>query len=204
MPFSVEMYTEMGSHVNNTTIHAVFTIDTAVSIIHSNAIFRKTSPADSKSTSKESAYSATEFSSADSNEKEVEYVQPVKIVPSHEGDDVAAEFREEDAEQSEEAQPSLRHHSGQYRHQTAPVWDPHPEYEFQAFGQLFHFNLELDSGFVHPNIQVTHVFKNTTERNVQPRFKSNGCFYSGNVKGDNVSSISVNLCNGMSMKTVNR
>uniref|UniRef100_A0A8D8Q3J5 A disintegrin and metalloproteinase with thrombospondin motifs 9 n=1 Tax=Cacopsylla melanoneura TaxID=428564 RepID=A0A8D8Q3J5_9HEMI len=154
------------------------------------------SPADSKSSSKESAYSATEFSSADSSEKEVEYVQPVKIVPSHEGEDVAVEYRE-DVQQSGDSQPPVRHHSGQYRHQTAPVWDPHPEYEFQAFGQLFHINLELDSDFVHPNIQVTHVYKNTTERDVQPRFKSNGCFYSGSVQGDNLSSISVNLCNGM-------
>lgn len=49
----------------------------------------------------------------------------------------------------------VKHHSGQYRHKTASVWDPHPQYEFTAFGQLFHLMLVHDSKFVSPDIKVS-------------------------------------------------
>jgi len=49
----------------------------------------------------------------------------------------------------------VKHHSGQYRHKTASVWDPHPEYEFTAFGQLFHLVLAHDSKFISPDIKVS-------------------------------------------------
>ncbi|KAG8321298.1 A disintegrin and metalloproteinase with thrombospondin motifs 9 [Homalodisca vitripennis] len=52
-------------------------------------------------------------------------------------------------------QPLLRHHSGHFRHKMAAIWDPHPQYEFSAFGQVFHLQLAHDSGFVLPDIKVS-------------------------------------------------
>ncbi|KAI5735445.1 hypothetical protein M8J77_018405 [Diaphorina citri] len=157
-------------------------------------VFTRVSTPVSKSKDWES--SSVPESSTSGAETGVEYVQPVKLVPSQDEEDQVAVEYHKDALEEEDQMPLLRHHSGHYRHHMATVWDPHPEYEFQAFGQLFHLNLELNSDFVTPNIEVTHVYKNTTTREL-PRLKTNGCFYSGKVKGDSLSSIAVNLCNGM-------
>lgn len=54
----------------------------------------------------------------------------------------------------------VRHHSGHYRHKTASVWDPHPQYEFTAFGHLFHLILVHDSKFVSPDIKVSNIIIN--------------------------------------------
>lgn len=53
----------------------------------------------------------------------------------------------------------VKHHSGQYRHKTAFIWDPHPQYKFTAFGHLFHLVLIQDSKFVSPDIKVSDRFK---------------------------------------------
>jgi len=37
----------------------------------------------------------------------------------------------------------------------ALLWDPHPQYEFTAFGRHFHLILAHDSSFVHPDLQVS-------------------------------------------------
>jgi hypothetical protein len=52
-------------------------------------------------------------------------------------------------------QPPLRHHSGHFRHKMALLWDPHPQYEFSAFGRYFHLLLAHDSSFVLPDLQVS-------------------------------------------------
>lgn len=52
-------------------------------------------------------------------------------------------------------QAPLRHHSGHFRHKMALLWDPHPQYEFAAFGRHFHLILAHDSSFVHPDLQVS-------------------------------------------------
>jgi len=49
----------------------------------------------------------------------------------------------------------VKHHSGHYRHKTAFIWDPHPQYKFTAFGRLFHLVLIQDSKFVSPDIKVS-------------------------------------------------
>jgi hypothetical protein len=38
----------------------------------------------------------------------------------------------------------------------ALLWDPHPQYEFAAFGRHFHLILAHDSSFVHPDLQVSN------------------------------------------------
>ncbi|XP_025423198.1 A disintegrin and metalloproteinase with thrombospondin motifs 9-like isoform X2 [Sipha flava] len=89
-----------------------------------------------------------------------------------------------------------KHHSGQYRHNTAFIWDPHPQYKFTAFGHLFHLVLSHDSKFVSPDIKITHMKQNITWRE-SPKVKVDGCFYSGNVIGEPSSAVTVSLCNGI-------
>lgn len=48
-----------------------------------------------------------------------------------------------------------RHHSGHFRSVNAEVWDPHPQYEFTAFGRRFRLRLAHDTSFVSPNMKVT-------------------------------------------------
>ncbi|XP_069692936.1 A disintegrin and metalloproteinase with thrombospondin motifs 9 isoform X2 [Periplaneta americana] len=146
---------------------------------------------------------------------QVEYVKPVKIspLPLHEqdllygGDQWAftSPVTSDSAQSSGKGgrhhdaqthQPPLRHHSGHFRHKMALLWDPHPQYEFAAFGRHFHLMLAHDSGFVHPELQVTHVWHNMTIRE-RPGLRPNGCFYTGTVRGDPRSTVAVSLCHGM-------
>nr|CAD7420376.1 unnamed protein product [Timema poppensis] len=55
----------------------------------------------------------------------------------------------------------------------AELWDPHPQYEFTAFGRQLHLLLERDSSFVAPDLQVTHVWHNYTTRE-HPGLKPDG------------------------------
>lgn len=55
----------------------------------------------------------------------------------------------------------MRHHSGHYRHKLAVIWDPHPQYEFSAFGHPFHLVLSQYSGFVSPDIKVQYIISLT-------------------------------------------
>lgn len=50
--------------------------------------------------------------------------------------------------------------------------------------------------------QVTHVWHNAT-RNEHPGLRPDGCFYTGKVSGDPVSSVAVSLCHGMVSKLIN-
>ncbi|XP_070528767.1 A disintegrin and metalloproteinase with thrombospondin motifs 9 isoform X4 [Cardiocondyla obscurior] len=119
----------------------------------------------------------------------LEYVKPLKI----------SQNQYEDP--PEQFSTAKRHHSGHFRHATAEVWDPHPQYEFTAFGRLFRLRLAHDAGFVSPDIKVTHIGVNSTRREHAGHHL--GCFYSGSVDGDPSSAVSVSLCHGMTghMKT---
>ncbi|XP_076288590.1 A disintegrin and metalloproteinase with thrombospondin motifs 9 isoform X2 [Lasioglossum baleicum] len=88
-----------------------------------------------------------------------------------------------------------RHNSGHFRLATAKVWDPHPQYEFTAFGKRFRLRLAHDSSFISPNFKITHMSANTSRRE-HPGHEL-GCFYSGTVDGDPASCVSVSLCHGM-------
>ncbi|KAG5308607.1 ATS20 metalloproteinase, partial [Pseudoatta argentina] len=119
----------------------------------------------------------------------LEYVKPLKI----------SQNQYEDP--PEQFSTAKRHHSGHFRHATAEVWDPHPQYEFTAFGRRFRLRLAHDASFVSPDIKVTHMSENTTRREHAGHHL--GCFYSGSVDGDPSSAVSVSLCHGMTghMKT---
>ncbi|XP_034187688.1 A disintegrin and metalloproteinase with thrombospondin motifs 9 isoform X1 [Osmia lignaria lignaria] len=95
----------------------------------------------------------------------------------------------------DEFSTAKRHHSGHFRHRTAEVWDPHPQYEFTAFGRRFRLRLAHDTSFVSPNIRITHMTENGT-RKEHPGHEL-GCFYSGTVDDDPSSVVSVSLCHGM-------
>ncbi|EGI58976.1 A disintegrin and metalloproteinase with thrombospondin motifs 20 [Acromyrmex echinatior] len=114
----------------------------------------------------------------------LEYVKPLKI----------SQNQYEDP--PEQFSTAKRHHSGHFRHATAEVWDPHPQYEFTAFGRRFRLRLAHDASFVSPDIKVTHMSENTTRREHAGHHL--GCFYSGSVDGDPSSAVSVSLCHGMS------
>ncbi|XP_011638935.1 A disintegrin and metalloproteinase with thrombospondin motifs 20 isoform X3 [Pogonomyrmex barbatus] len=119
----------------------------------------------------------------------LEYIKPLKI----------SQNQYEDP--PEKFSTAKRHHSGHFRHATAEVWDPHPQYEFTAFGKRFRLRLAHDASFVSPDIKVTHMSENTTRREHAGHHL--GCFYSGSVDGDPSSAVSVSLCHGMTghMKT---
>ena len=55
----------------------------------------------------------------------------------------------------DEHSKAQRHHSGHFRHSQNKVWDPHPQYEFVAFGRRFHLSLREDSSFAPPGVTVT-------------------------------------------------
>jgi len=58
---------------------------------------------------------------------------------------------------AEQFSTAKRHHSGHFRHATAEVWDPHPQYEFTAFGRRFRLRLAHDASFVSPDIKVRRI-----------------------------------------------
>nr|CAD7592157.1 unnamed protein product [Timema genevievae] len=103
--------------------------------------------------------------SAQWGKHQVEYVKPVKIspLPLHEQDLLygSDQWTSNGAGTSDRGTdtatriPPLRHHSGHFRHKMAELWDPHPQYEFTAFGRQLHLLLERDSSFVAPDLQVT-------------------------------------------------
>ncbi|XP_014241355.1 A disintegrin and metalloproteinase with thrombospondin motifs gon-1 isoform X2 [Cimex lectularius] len=121
---------------------------------------------------------------------EVEYVKPLKMrLPLHERDVL---YPEEDSKQQ-----GTIHHSGHFRERMAEIWDPHPEYEFTGFGKHFHLQLaQSQEPFVVPGIKVLHVWENVTVVE-EPKLRPEGCFYSGRVKDDPNSLVTVNLCHGM-------
>ncbi|XP_054290364.1 A disintegrin and metalloproteinase with thrombospondin motifs 20-like [Macrosteles quadrilineatus] len=129
--------------------------------------------------------------------QQVELVTPVKTSPPppHEHD-LLYERPPPGPQPPGEPVPLLRHHSGHFRHKMATIWDPHPQYEFTAFGRHFRLLLAHDSRFVLPDIKVTHVWENTSKLE-HLGLRADGCFYSGKVQGDPLSSVAVSLCHGM-------
>ncbi|XP_073974376.1 ADAM metallopeptidase with thrombospondin type 1 motif A isoform X2 [Rhodnius prolixus] len=120
----------------------------------------------------------------------VEYVIPMKKrhIPLHRMD-IIYPYEDDHKEDN--------HHSGHFRGRTAAIWDPHPQYEFTGFGKTFHLDLSQNHGdFVLPNIKVTHIWENMSMLE-EPNLRAEGCFYTGTVRGDPHSAVSVNLCHGM-------
>ncbi|XP_055377967.1 A disintegrin and metalloproteinase with thrombospondin motifs 9-like isoform X3 [Condylostylus longicornis] len=89
--------------------------------------------------------------------------------------------------------------TGNFRNRSSKIWDPHPEYIIDAFGQKIHLMLYQDTSFVPPDFKVTHVYENQTNRipeKEEDRYHLE-CYYKGRVKDDEKSVVAVSLCNGM-------
>ncbi|XP_023287905.1 A disintegrin and metalloproteinase with thrombospondin motifs 9 isoform X2 [Orussus abietinus] len=114
---------------------------------------------------------------------DMEYIRPLKISQNQYEDPPLG------------TSTAKRHHSGHFRHANAEVWDPHPQYEFTAFGKRFRLRLAHDSSFVSPDIKLTHITENSTRR--EHLGHQLGCFYNGYVEGDPSSVVTVSLCHGM-------
>ncbi|XP_066590076.1 A disintegrin and metalloproteinase with thrombospondin motifs 9-like isoform X2 [Prorops nasuta] len=115
---------------------------------------------------------------------DLEYVKLLKISQNQYEDSLG-----------ESSEAKRQEHSGHFRHAEAEVWDPHPQYEFTAFGRRFRLRLAQDSSFVSPDVKITSMTKNSTMRE-HPGHQL-GCFYSGYVDGDPSSTVTVSLCHGM-------
>ncbi|XP_059469110.1 A disintegrin and metalloproteinase with thrombospondin motifs 9-like isoform X2 [Neocloeon triangulifer] len=87
---------------------------------------------------------------------------------------------------------------GHFIHKDDELWDPTPQYEFNAFGHHFHLELKLDASAssATQTLRAHHVFRNHSH--VLPIHKdASRCFYSGKVLGDASSRVNLNLCHGM-------
>ncbi|EAT42294.1 AAEL006127-PA, partial [Aedes aegypti] len=96
------------------------------------------------------------------------------------------------------------HPTGLYRNRSSPVWDPHPEYEINAFGLKMHIKLWQNGEFMPEdpkNIKVTHIFSaNETLQRPEDHLDHDQlkrCYYKGRVVGDDKSEVTVSLCEGM-------
>ncbi|KAF4533400.1 hypothetical protein B566_EDAN003694 [Ephemera danica] len=90
------------------------------------------------------------------------------------------------------------HNSGHFRHKEVPLWDPHPQYNFSAFGRHFQLSLELNPEFVSPKLKAHHVSPNATYAHAKPLHENVlKCYYTGQVVGDPESRVILNLCHGM-------
>uniref|UniRef100_A0A6B2E840 Putativedisintegrin and metalloproteinase with thrombospondin motifs 9 n=1 Tax=Phlebotomus kandelakii TaxID=1109342 RepID=A0A6B2E840_9DIPT len=127
-----------------------------------------------------------------------EYVKPSKIhtQPLH-ADDLLYESKNQ-----ETATSNLENHriTGHFRNKSSRIWDPHPQYEIDAFGLHMHLILYQAGNFIHNDLKVTHIWPNETLRRKvdhKERDTLQGCFYRGHIRGDEKSFVSVNLCDGM-------
>jgi hypothetical protein len=122
----------------------------------------------------------------------VEFVKPLKISPQplHSHDIIFDQMRNNHDE------PPLRHHSGHFRQKEAEVWDPHPRYVIDAFGRKLFLELEQNDEVLAKDLHITHVGDNFTHR-IKQGSGMYGCLYTGKIKGDEDSAVSVSLCNGM-------
>lgn len=47
------------------------------------------------------------------------------------------------------------HITGHFRQKSSRIWDPHPQYEIEAFGLKLHLNLYRDDSHIHPDLKVS-------------------------------------------------
>ncbi|KAH8409692.1 hypothetical protein KR222_001825, partial [Zaprionus bogoriensis] len=89
--------------------------------------------------------------------------------------------------------------TGTFRSKSSQIWDPHPEYMLQIFGQRLHLVLYQDTSFIPTNtFRVIRILNNQTEEtDYEEQGHYLGCYYKGHVEGHNQSAVAVSLCSGM-------
>ncbi|XP_052903499.1 A disintegrin and metalloproteinase with thrombospondin motifs 9 [Anopheles moucheti] len=134
-----------------------------------------------------------------------EYAYITKLVRPLHQDDLLYESK---ADVSDGRRSSQIHATGAFRSRSSKIWDPHPEYELNAFGVRMHLKLSHDAEFIPKDMKVTHFWPNETVRKPEDHDESRwlqGCYYKGSVVGDAQSTVRVSLCEGMHghIKTTN-
>ncbi|XP_021708410.1 A disintegrin and metalloproteinase with thrombospondin motifs 9 isoform X4 [Aedes aegypti] len=135
---------------------------------------------------------------------EVEYIKPTKIHTKLHDKDLLYDSKTMSSETPGEHYALKFHPTGLYRNRSSPVWDPHPEYEINAFGLKMHIKLWQNGEFMPEdpkNIKVTHIFSaNETLQRPEDHLDHDQlkrCYYKGRVVGDDKSEVTVSLCEGM-------
>ncbi|XP_063700230.1 A disintegrin and metalloproteinase with thrombospondin motifs 15 [Culicoides brevitarsis] len=191
-----------------TTTAATVTSNDKSTDTHRNALnnVRKTPPSPSISSS--DATNNRKFSLDDdllvqdpNGLNNVEYIKLKKVLlQPHDTDVVQYEPTNIDSSELETDNSKRDDVTGHFRHKTTEIWDPHPQYELEAFGNKLHLNLYHDDKHVRPDLTVTHVWENQTLRRKQDHQDHDqlrNCFYKGHVAGDDNSAVAVSLCGGM-------
>ncbi|XP_035895635.1 A disintegrin and metalloproteinase with thrombospondin motifs 9 isoform X4 [Anopheles stephensi] len=127
----------------------------------------------------------------------IEYAYITKLARPLHQDDLLYESK---TDVSDGRRSSQIHATGAFRSRSSKIWDPHPEYELNAFGIRMHLKLSHDVGFIQKDMKVTHFWPNETLRKPEDHDESRllqGCYYKGSVVGDPQSTVSVSLCEGM-------
>ncbi|KAF7271026.1 hypothetical protein GWI33_016056 [Rhynchophorus ferrugineus] len=126
--------------------------------------------------------------------EEAIYVKPLKINPDDEN--ISFVLNKHGKSNISTDEPIVRHHSGHFRHKTAEIWDPYPKYEIDAFGKKLILELEINHNFVAPDLDIVQHGYHRAE-STRHDTKISKCFYTGKLRNDQNSVVSVNLCHGM-------
>ncbi|XP_029727453.2 A disintegrin and metalloproteinase with thrombospondin motifs 9 isoform X3 [Aedes albopictus] len=137
----------------------------------------------------------------DPAQSEVVYIKPTKIVTQLHANDLLYDSKTMTSETSGTHHAPKFHWTGLFRNRSSPIWDPHPEYEINAFGMKMHIKLWHNDDFIRKEIPVTHIISpNETLRRPEDHMDHDElqrCFYKGLVVGDDKSDVAVSLCEGM-------
>lgn len=82
-----------------------------------------------------------------------ECVKPIKMhKKSLHTDDLLYESKNNGSGHNESA---ADHFTGEFRKTSSLIWDPHPQYTIEAFGQNMRLDLYNDGSFIHKDLKVS-------------------------------------------------
>uniref|UniRef100_A0A182MQ28 Uncharacterized protein n=1 Tax=Anopheles culicifacies TaxID=139723 RepID=A0A182MQ28_9DIPT len=81
----------------------------------------------------------------------IEYTYLTKIMRPLHQDDLLYESK---TDVSDGRRNSQSHATGAFRSRSSKIWDPHPEYELNAFGVRMHLKLSHDVEFIHKDLKL--------------------------------------------------
>uniref|UniRef100_A0A182SGI3 Uncharacterized protein n=1 Tax=Anopheles maculatus TaxID=74869 RepID=A0A182SGI3_9DIPT len=86
----------------------------------------------------------------------IEYAYITKLARPLHQDDLLYESK---TDVSDGRRSSQIHATGAFRSRSSKIWDPHPEYELNAFGIRMHLKLSHDVGFIQKDMKVIGTVK---------------------------------------------
>lgn len=85
---------------------------------------------------------------------EFQCIKPVKLhIKSLHTDDLLYESKNNGSGHN---QSTSNHFTGEFRKSNSLLWDPHPQYIIEAFGQNMRLDLYNDGSFIHKDLKVGH------------------------------------------------